>query len=292
MTGIWFIDDLERLNSERAAVAELERSSGWLSGTRWFLLDADLALDATIVVGDRPHAVRLIYPELFPAVPPIVRPQQKDEHWSGHQYGDGTLCLEWGPDTWSPSVTGAMMLESAFRLFSLEDPAGSRGGLPAPSRHQLTLGQEARFARRRLLAGNDLVAQLATIGIGEIWVAEVAVFFRSHSTLAVVRSMRRGEAEIWENSELPRPFQPDEDPAIEGEAIAVCLQRLEPAGAPFRKLDELNALLVESGYSELDPTTNQSVLAIDVGGNLRFFRRIEGAGDVVQEFTTIRTEPA
>jgi hypothetical protein len=62
--------------------------------------------------------------------------------------------LEFGPDTWHPDYSGAQMLESAYRLFDIENPLGEDRPevlITALSRHQLTQGQEIRFSGKARL---------------------------------------------------------------------------------------------------------------------------------------------
>ena len=111
---IWFLSDLDRFAHERRAITELEAgSAGWLTNVVWRLETTTLAVDADIVVEDRPFPVTLTYPYAFPHCPPSVTPRGVDERWSLHQYGrGGELCLEWGPDNWLPEKTGADMVAS------------------------------------------------------------------------------------------------------------------------------------------------------------------------------------
>jgi hypothetical protein len=101
----WFFTDPGRLARERAAIEELEESAGWLVGTTWSL-DEGLSVDAIIRAHDHDYPVRLIYPRFFPAVPPIVRPLEAEQHWSSHQYGgaDGALCLNRSTEDWHNEV--------------------------------------------------------------------------------------------------------------------------------------------------------------------------------------------
>ncbi|MFO0840895.1 MAG: ThiF family adenylyltransferase [Gemmataceae bacterium] len=287
MSGIWFVDDIGRMNSERGAVAELSRSSGWLSDVRWFLHEASLALDATITVHGRPYPVRLTYPELFPAIPPVVRPQDADEHWSQHQYGDGTLCLEWGPDTWHAEVTGAMMLESAHRLLAVEAPDGPQAGRAAPSRHWLTQGQSVRASRGRLLVTGSLLDHVLDLPAGELRAADVAVNFRKHTSVAVVRSIRPEAGQVWTDPEAPRPFRDDGDLGVY--SIEACVLRVAHdlkagtvrAGAALRKLLGPWEHLLAVGDS-------RSVLLVGPDDELRFFRRFNDEDDLVQEYAIVR----
>ena len=64
-----------------------------------------------------------VYPSYYPDTPPSVYVRD-GQQISSHQYGpDGELCLEWRADNWDPRVTGAMMIESAYRLITGESSA-------------------------------------------------------------------------------------------------------------------------------------------------------------------------
>jgi hypothetical protein len=122
---MWFLNDIPRLYQERQAIEKLSKTAPWLMGIEW-VFERGLCLDAIIRVHDHDYEVRLCYPQFFPAVVPTVSPKDPKERWSTHQYPDGTLCLEWGPDTWHPDVTGAQVLESTYRLLDVENPPGTR----------------------------------------------------------------------------------------------------------------------------------------------------------------------
>ena len=80
-----------------------------------------LCFNAEIEIGAKRYPIRLTYPQTFPYTPISVLPQSP-ERWSEHQWGRGELCLEWGPDNWTPDITGAQMVESAYRLLHGETP--------------------------------------------------------------------------------------------------------------------------------------------------------------------------
>ena len=122
----WFFRNPERLKLERTGIEELSRSVNWLVGTEWRLDEDGLSLDAIIRAKGHDYEVRVSFPNLYPDAPVIVRPQKMQSRVSTHQYGgaDGPLCLEWGPDNWHRDVTSVQMLESAHRLFEIENPLG------------------------------------------------------------------------------------------------------------------------------------------------------------------------
>ena len=128
----------------------------------------------------------LRYPSLFPQIPPSVLPRDGRRH-SRHQYGTGgEMCLEYRPDNWDPSVNGAMMIGSTYRLLSGEQPSQGERAVVADA-HWTTLGQQLRDAKARFLTTPGLrgfIAQMAVgtcasgtaidcVAPGETWVAHV-----------------------------------------------------------------------------------------------------------------------
>ena len=114
----------------------------------------------------------LEYPAFFPATPPLVIPRD-GRRLSDHQYGDGgELCLEYRSDNWDPSVTGAMMIMSTYRLLAGERPArDERAGVP--SAHEVSLGQRLRGRSCRFLLISSLSAYAADLPVGSFRVGQV-----------------------------------------------------------------------------------------------------------------------
>lgn len=131
----WWLTDTKRLAAERNAVEALARDEGWFQLERWLFHEGKLASQGIIVAHGQRYPVRLVYPDQFPEVPAWVEPQEK-VHWTTHQYGTGTLCLELRPDNWVPMATGADVLRSAHSLLVTENPLGG-GSEQAPSAHQI-----------------------------------------------------------------------------------------------------------------------------------------------------------
>src|SRR5260370_1033772 len=164
----WFLEDLRRFRVEKSAIEQLGGRAEWLVGFVWGIDGEGLYLDATICAHGYNYEVRMRYPTHFPYVPPAVHPSNAEERWSAHQYVNGTLCLEWGPDTWHPGITGAQVLQSAYTLLEIENPRGSYQGDGidvesgrAESRHSLTLGQRMRnTAHRRFYVGSAIQSHL------------------------------------------------------------------------------------------------------------------------------------
>lgn len=192
---------MERLKRERAALEDLCASVDWLSPPAWTFEAQGLAVDVIITAHGHPYALRLLYPNVYPAVPPAIRPVD-GERLSGHQYGNGgPLCLEYSGDNWSPELTGADMFESAHRLLELENPKGT-GGPPAPTRHELSQGQDVRGSIFRVLVRPELLDALekVTVRHGRL---ECANLFGGEAFVTLISSAATASGELWRDQALP-----------------------------------------------------------------------------------------
>lgn len=156
---IWWGSLPGRVKTERAAIAELADRASWLGDVRWKLGEnARLTARFTITVEDRAHPMTMTYPVYFPDAPPIVVPVE-DVRLSGHQYGaGGELCLEFRPDNWEPEITGAMMIESAYRLLAGE--IAENGAGLVPDAHEITPEQDIRRSTLRFVLLDEAKAVL------------------------------------------------------------------------------------------------------------------------------------
>src|SRR5208282_5261860 len=120
----WYLSDIARFKSEREGLETFAIAVEWFTALAWRMDEImRLVLDAEIAVGNRTFPIFLRYPDTFPFSPPSVFPRGDNSRWSSHQFGaGGELCLEYGPDNWTPDMTGVLMIESAHRLLSLENP--------------------------------------------------------------------------------------------------------------------------------------------------------------------------
>lgn len=167
-------------------------------------MEGQLVVDAILRVHDSEYEVVLVFPALFPEVPAYVRPTSETEIWSDHQYRNGTFCLEWGPDTWHPSVTGAQLLESTFRLLDIENPHGSSAlKEKAPSRHQLSLGQELRFRFSRVFLTKGLQDRLSNLPQGKLVSFDFAFLAHENSFVLIPFMLRFESDEHWIESTIP-----------------------------------------------------------------------------------------
>ena len=160
---MWFLHSPERLKAEVSGIEDLQSDVSWLSDvTPRVLKGLRFAIDFDLLVNAERLPFTLSYPTLFPETPPSVLPRD-GRHYSSHQWGSGgELCLEYRPDNWDPSVTGAMMVESAHRLLSAEQPTHEAPAV-VPSAHQPSLGQELRGVTGRALLTSDLLHHISAL---------------------------------------------------------------------------------------------------------------------------------
>lgn len=160
----WVLDDPVRFLRERAAIDQLESDEGWFSTAWHFSEGGSIVVDLDMTIHGRVFSGQMTYPDTFPNSPPYIRPRDKTERWSNHQYGDGgSLCLQWRADNWHPGVTGVDMIRSAYELLSKEQ----HPDLPTavPSAHRLTVGQEVRGTTRRFVFTDGLMSSWSTLSM-------------------------------------------------------------------------------------------------------------------------------
>lgn len=187
----WFVKDLARYESERQAVSDLAPTESWLSPIRW-RVDNELRLvfEADIVVNEKYFPVSLRYPVTYPFSPPSVTRRAEGPRWTSHQFMDGELCTEYGPDNWTPDMTGAIVLESAHRLLSSETPVGDTPAPGVPSRHFDTLGQRTRHDIWRLVVTKRLRQIFDGLSVGAVCTATAALNFRGKSLIYLVTKIK------------------------------------------------------------------------------------------------------
>lgn len=204
---IWVLRDFARLKREREALVGLEERAGaWLSNVAWRLDGkGNMCVDADIGIAERTYAVTMRYPYHFPSTPPSVLPRGEiDEWWSSHQYGaGGELCLEYGPDNWHPTLTGADMLESAWRLLSAEAPTAGLVREEISSRHETSTGQYLRSRHHRLVTTWPLFAQLSTIPIGTAVRGTAVNLWQDGRVVMTIKTMGTIDGPEWSDPSIP-----------------------------------------------------------------------------------------
>ena len=179
---MWFLRSLERLDKEVADIEALMAEAPWLINAEPQVVKGlRLTFNFDLIVNAKALPFTLAYPALFPETPPSVLPRD-GQNYSSHQWGDGgELCLEYRTDNWDPAVTGAMMIKSAYRLLSGEQPALDQRAV-VPSAHQVSLGQKLRNTNFRAFLTHQLRNCISTLVPGSSFTCNVAETFVAKRT--------------------------------------------------------------------------------------------------------------
>lgn len=223
----WYISDLGRYRSEREALGVLGQSVEWLVPGRWRVdSSGHLILNADIVIGDRVYPIYLQYPELFPHTPPSVFPRDETGRWSTHQFGPGgELCLEYGPDTWTPDLTGVDVIESARRLLEGENPSIGEKGVVA-SRHLVSVGQRLRGTYSRVVLTRSLEALLSALPLRTPLTCTLATARHNECIVHTICKVTLADGTVWVDEGIP------------GELVEEISERV----VPLFRLDATDAL--------------------------------------------------
>lgn len=203
---MWFLKDLGRLNAERDAIEALDAENDWVDGVQFYLGKSKLTVDATITVDDaRRYPLRLTFPDLYPSAPASVCPQDPTLNLSDHQYQNGDLCLELGPDNWHPdSHNAAQLLKSAYRLLSLEVEHAADKAVDIPSRHALTPGQVMRTKFLRWVVTPEVRAALNVLPDGPSYRCDIVDLFHEDAITAFLQKIERTDGEDdWIDPNVP-----------------------------------------------------------------------------------------
>lgn len=228
------------MQSERSAVSELADLNPWLIAVTWRLAPhLQLAADFDLQVAERVIPLTLIYPEFFPDAAPSVVPRD-EARLSDHQYGAaGELCLQYRPDNWTPEVTGAMMIESAYRLLSSEQETGE----PALSEHRALPAQRVRNSVFRFLYSRSVWAGLLIVKEGEVLDAEIQEHYFSGVFAAQLARIGSADASLW--------IEPNRR-GYGASLLPTKVARLpERTNIEYRTLDDLVVLLENHGLKAL-----------------------------------------
>lgn len=191
---IWWAEQPRRAREEQNAIGDLAERSQWLANVLMRTAqNLRLAFDFDIKIGARTIPLTLLYPDFFPDAAPSILARDR-ELLSGHQYGpEGELCLEYRPDNWTCDITGAMMIESAHRLLSIEEDTRQ----PAPSEHRITRAQRMRFSPLRFLYSAETLAGIALLSSGSVVEAETQEQDTAGIFVAQLSRIGPADAPLW-----------------------------------------------------------------------------------------------
>lgn len=272
---IWWASQPSRGRSERSAIADLEDSSVWLSAVAWrFDKQMRLVVDFKIEHLDRVYALSMTYPNVFPDVPPQVRPQDSTR-LTGHQYGaGGELCLEFRPENWDTAYTGAMMIESAHRLLVGETPSE---GVTADveNAHRTTVAQAVRTSRMRCLVEPSIAETMSLLPVGVVTEFVLGEHRRANHWLAAVHRIGPEDSPVW-------TCGPDVPAFSRRSGFAVRLGP-DPLVYPLPNHARLTALAASIGDERLsvllESSTEEAVLLLECCGETQIMWLAPGAGE-------------
>jgi molybdopterin/thiamine biosynthesis adenylyltransferase len=249
---IWYLADMGRFKREQEAVHQLEREADWLVGCGWGTdLNLRLLYRFELKVSGETIALTMRYGHGFPSAPPSVFPDPP-RGLSGHQYVNGDLCLEYGPDTWVPDVMGADLLRSAYRLLSGEAAAPLDPALEVPSRHELTVGQVARSEDTRFVVTAHLKAFLAGVPRGRVGAARFRFLYNYVTAVFLLVSVDDFSEERWRDPGLPPALTKDRtlgDGVVVTTAVGVVIPAIADRAAIERFLRDQG---ITAPASEID----------------------------------------
>ena len=259
---IWFLSDSALIVRERDAVQRLQQEAEWLDGIEWTLSpSAELELNAAIVTHGHAYNVRMTYPKHFPYAPPIVCPSDSIDSWSSHQYRDGTLCLEWGPDTWVPTVTGAQVLESAYRLLHIENPLGSDTPQVAPSRHYLTQGQKLRNTLERVYLSERLCTHLNSLPKLTSGSMTFSIHPQRNSYTLLIQELQPVSGTVWKDAEIPNALRAKKAGAWICHGLFFTVDLPAAALTGLSSFQDMDVALGTAGYNDISLTDLEALKA-------------------------------
>jgi len=244
----WWLARSARLASEKTAIAQLEDTSEWLTLLKWRATsDLTMCLDFVINHDGTDYYLEMNYPNVFPDAPPMIFSSDRSRI-SDHQYGAaGELCLEHRPDNWHPSVTGADMISSAYRLLLEERPEGG-AVVHAHSAHVGSLGRDMRTKLCRLILSDADRSALNNLTEHEVTKLSLKKRAVAKVYVASIETIGSEDAPLW-RTDIPVP--------LGGTSLGGLVVRL-PSFGPTDSLspDELAKKFAHLGLKELQAVTD------------------------------------
>jgi sulfur-carrier protein adenylyltransferase/sulfurtransferase len=281
---IWWTSLPSRARSERLEIADLQERCSWLTGVAWRITaEGRLSADFEIERVEGPVQLVISYPSFFPDMPPQIT-SRDGVRLSGHQWGAaGELCLEYRPDNWDPSYTGAMMMESAHRLLVGEEPAPGVAAEVA-SAHRTTVGQEVRRETLRFVVAPEFGSALSSLPLYRGYGVETVEHLVAGHWLAFPRKVMDGDEVLWDGSDALPSYTPRT-----GLFMRLDAAFLPKIHASFEFLDALAKLSKRDDVvARVAAGEIETVFVIECGGVVRMMSLAPGTESrVVFDYRTI-----
>lgn len=284
---MWWVRNPKRLAAELEAIEDLQANAQWLVRIKETLSKGLVfAVEFDIDVNGETLPFVLKYPSHFSDTPPSVFPCDDRRH-SDHQYGTGgEMCLEYRSDNWDPSVTGAMMIASTYRLLSGEQTSQDERAV-VPDAHRASLGQQLRSAKGRYLttaAFREFMAQMTAGTCAPGTAVDLAA--PGKTWVAYVTAIGPLTSPDWIESEIPQ---------TSGKSYPAILIRV-PAleDVTITEYEHVEALISKSVGSDSLPANNVSsariVVVSDARSTRMFFAYLHEEQHKVYPYRTVDLE--
>jgi ubiquitin-protein ligase len=89
----WLLENPARFLREQKELKRLESEQEWLNMALRFQRDGKLSVEINMTIHGRIYEGKMTYPDSFPDSPPYIRPRDRSERWSNHQYGEGGVTV-------------------------------------------------------------------------------------------------------------------------------------------------------------------------------------------------------
>lgn len=281
---IWWASQPSRGRSERAEIAELAERHDWLENLSWRITkDMRLVVDFEIRHLNQAIPLSLSYPSFYPDTPPQVSPRE-DIRLSDHQYGaGGELCLEYRPDNWLPEMTGAMMIESAYRLLSGEQPSDGEVAAVANA-HRTSVGQQVRNSDMRLLIDQTAKEQLLRLPHSELVELGISEHYYAKHFLAHPTRLGPDDAPLWSTAGNVK-----DSSRRKGYACRLPDDFDEAIVPSYLFLETLsNSLKLDAASEALAQSANELPMLIVHGDTIKLISVVSGAGSrAVYNYRTV-----
>jgi len=261
---MWFLESPARSRQERLAIEKLVGEADWLSSSGWTMEAECLCWDGELLVAGERFPVRLKYPTHFPYAPPSLIPRDAVERWSSHQYGTtGELCLEFGPDNWEKSISGADMLQSGHRLL-MGEVNEAYGGGPVASRDRPVLAASLKGKKFRFFMSIEAQQRMSLLPVPSSVAGNAYLLWHEETRVYVLKDFNTPEGR-WEDR-LPKSFNQTEI----GQRVRVLMReagfRLPAEKEAFREAVEREAGCLWSDIDCLAVTDGLNVTAYEIFG--------------------------
>lgn len=277
---VWWSDNHPRLEAERAAITALSDRETWLENIAWSFDDCfrmQAVFEIRMDYGVFP--LKLIYHSTFPNTAPSVRPVDPSR-LSGHQYGNGDLCLEIRPDNWRPEFTGDELIQSAFNLLETERPDPEGIVKAAPSAHNVPETIAMRNTASRLYLSEKQLEMLRNEApafcAAKLWQQWCGVSY----IIVHISELSQGEWS-WKDKDTPATLGNE---ALTQTAVVVKTDKSERALKGVVTKQHLIDVL------DIDPTLDEPAfycLVVPSEGLPILFRQIADAGGMIRYRTLL-----